>query len=653
MRWGNLRADNISVVTIIFGNRGISDSIYAKRVERDGLSIEDILTTEPTSIIKVAPNRVTAVPTKPVELVFYGVSEAAPVERRSFFSGSYLLGSDSATQNDYHKIPGYTNHERGPIFGSLLSTGTSTSPGSSSIIARGSLTTTSSYRQYSQSSNIFSAVGTSQAVVGKENGSVKRNSPPASVTIASRATAAATTTTTTRVTAGNNEEESEAEDDTAHVTATVSTLEADLIMETTPQTEAHISDNQENGRTSGGGIGSGLLKLSTTPCKIHNVVSCCSCTLTRAPLTQWLATPAETRPQKEQEFTAVTPKKEAPVRPLFFSTRRHTTSASPSGMTNLMDAYKCRRLGKQRRSCPNPATPHNYNTRQSCRTTRAGTKLSPQKSLFNKVTTITPSVESGYKGQNRQFIASRRRLTMPQATAPTPPTTSLRSRRRRSCVIRQPETDPEATPKRFTPAPATDVRPLRKSSKCADRMRLRSAKTPTVSSTPAERFALSIGSTEMVTGKKCSLSDEGTKAQMDGDRSLADASLDTLGAQFLESLNLETPSAAGLNRHDDGEDAKRQLPKTPLTLDEMMADAKGFLHTRSSGSKSRNNYKAMMNRSKNAGSNERRRSANLATLKRKLYFDDQALMEQRPATTPTAITKRIKGLSLTFVKRST
>ncbi|KFD46650.1 hypothetical protein M514_12459 [Trichuris suis] len=79
IRWGRLRADNISVITVLFDRcgSGASSSYSRSSVINDEevLDIEQVLTDQPSAVVHIRAERVLALRTSPVELFYYGTVE--------------------------------------------------------------------------------------------------------------------------------------------------------------------------------------------------------------------------------------------------------------------------------------------------------------------------------------------------------------------------------------------------------------------------------------------------------------------------------------------------------------------------------------------------------------------------------------------------
>lgn len=76
LRWGNLRADNISVIAVLLDPpTTCNEKMNGVVVENPNLDIESILTEYPTALIRVTPRQTQMAKTKPVELVYFGTSD--------------------------------------------------------------------------------------------------------------------------------------------------------------------------------------------------------------------------------------------------------------------------------------------------------------------------------------------------------------------------------------------------------------------------------------------------------------------------------------------------------------------------------------------------------------------------------------------------
>uniref|UniRef100_A0A5S6QHR5 PPM-type phosphatase domain-containing protein n=1 Tax=Trichuris muris TaxID=70415 RepID=A0A5S6QHR5_TRIMR len=78
IRWGRLRADNISVITVLFDRCNNGPTAYNQSSvinEEEVLDIEQVLTEQPSAVVHILAERVLALRTSPVELFYYGTVE--------------------------------------------------------------------------------------------------------------------------------------------------------------------------------------------------------------------------------------------------------------------------------------------------------------------------------------------------------------------------------------------------------------------------------------------------------------------------------------------------------------------------------------------------------------------------------------------------
>lgn len=112
LRWGNLRADNISVVAVLLDPpESCNEKISGVVAENPYLDIESLLTEYPSALIRITPTKIQLAKTKPVELMYFGASDPTDKTlamsiygpRNGFTTWSYQHRNTALT----HRGPGY------------------------------------------------------------------------------------------------------------------------------------------------------------------------------------------------------------------------------------------------------------------------------------------------------------------------------------------------------------------------------------------------------------------------------------------------------------------------------------------------------------------------------------------------------------------